>query len=120
MFLMTTSWATGSVTQMRKDGTKTASGASQYMRLSAHDGRMSSLDMSFTASATGWSAPWKPTRMGPIRICIRARALRSSHTSTSTVTDRNANRASAPRPYTPTSDRVTGPPRPGRCRWNRG
>ena len=29
MFLMTTSWATGSVTQTRNDGTKTASGASQ-------------------------------------------------------------------------------------------
>ena len=120
MFLMTTSWATGSVTQIRNDGTNTASGASQYTRLSAHDGRMSSLAMSLTASATGWNVPWKPTRMGPIRIWMRARAFRSSHTSTSTVTDRKPNSTRAARPYRPNSERLTGPPRPALCRWTPG
>ena len=32
--------------------------------------------------------PWKPTRMGPMRIWIRARPFRSIHVSARTITER--------------------------------
>ncbi len=47
---------------------------------------MSSLKKSLTASATGWRTPWKPTRLGPSRPCIRATTRRSSQIMTTTMT----------------------------------
>ena len=86
------------VAQSINAGMNTARGASQYTRRSADDGRMSSLTTSFIASASGWSVPWKPTRIGPIRIWIRASPFRSTQVSTSTITDRKTKSAIAPRP----------------------
>ena len=57
---------------------------------------MSSFVTSLMASAIGWSAPWKPTLIGPMRIWIRASALRSIQVRISTVTDRKTMRPSAP------------------------
>ena len=54
--------------------------------LSARRCMMSSLKKSLTASATGWRTPWKPTRFGPSRPCIRATTRRSSQIMTTTMT----------------------------------
>ena len=56
----------------------TNTGAIQNTTLSAPSGMMSSLISSFSASAKGCSNPCGPTRMGPRRICMCARILRSS------------------------------------------
>src|SRR5271165_6929497 len=56
----------------------TTTGALQKTSLSALAGMMSSLMSSFSASANGCSSPCGPTRMGPRRICMCARILRSS------------------------------------------
>ena len=54
--------------------------------LSAWRGRMSSLKKSLAASATGCRTPWKPTRFGPSRPCIKATTRRSSQIMTTTMT----------------------------------
>ena len=126
----------GIVTQMTKLGTNSTSGAIQYTHRSTQLGMMSSLPMSFTTSATGWSTPCGPTRIGPMRICSRPRYLRSSSTSEITTTDSApsssdsdsissgtadvnshatplmASHASDP---APSRKPLIGPPRPGRC-----
>src|SRR5271167_2462905 len=56
----------------------TTTGALQKTSLSASSGMMSSLMSSLRASAKGCSNPCGPTRMGPRRICMCARILRSS------------------------------------------
>ena len=65
---MTTSLAKGMVTHIMNVGTNTARGATQYTARFTSPGSISSLDMSLMASATGWSSPKGPTRVGPIRI----------------------------------------------------
>ena len=61
-------------------GTTTSTGATLKSMRSAARGVMSSLTMSLATSASGWSQPCgKPTSYGPIRFCIRAAILRSSH-----------------------------------------
>src|SRR5579862_2657712 len=61
-------------------GTMEIIGAAVNTHLSARAGVMSSLIISFTASATGCSAPYGPTRIGPRRDCAQAITLRSSRT----------------------------------------
>src|SRR6478672_12008461 len=55
-------------------------GAAVNTHLSARTGVMSSLIISFTASAIGWRTPYGPTRIGPSRDCAHAITLRSSST----------------------------------------
>ena len=74
---------------------------------------MSSFVTSLSASAMGWSAPWKPTRIGPMRIWMRAKALRSNQVRASTITDRNTSSPVAAAPYSAICWTVTGPPRRG-------
>ena len=61
-------------------GTIEMIGAAVNTHLSARTGVMSSLIISFTASATGCRMPYGPTRMGPSRDCAHAITLRSSST----------------------------------------
>ena len=61
-------------------GTIEMIGATVKTHLSARTGVMSSLIISFTASATGWRIPYGPTRIGPSRDCAHAITLRSSST----------------------------------------
>ena len=65
----------------------TTTGALQKTSLSASSGMMSSLISSLSASAKGWSNPCGPTRMGPRRICMWARILRSSQFMAITASD---------------------------------
>ena len=53
-------------------------GASANRSASAAFGRSSSLNISLTTSASGWSSPLGPTRYGPIRCCNSAATLRST------------------------------------------
>ena len=55
-------------------------GAAVNTHRSARTGVMSSLIISFTASATGCRTPYGPTRIGPSRDCAQAITLRSSST----------------------------------------
>ncbi len=52
-------------------------GASVKMTGSASAGRKSSLPIILKASATLWKMPCGPTRLGPWRSCMKARARRS-------------------------------------------
>ena len=61
-------------------GTIAMIGAAVNTHLSARVGVMSSLIISFTASATGCRMPYGPTRIGPSRDCAQAMTLRSSST----------------------------------------
>src|SRR5208337_133229 len=58
-------------------GRKMTMGASRKTGRSTSSGVMSSLPMSFRASATVCTAPWGPTSMGPRRSCMWAETLRS-------------------------------------------
>src|SRR5437764_13363429 len=71
---------------MMSAGTMEMMGAAVKTHLSARVGVMSSLIISFTASATGWSTPYGPTRIGPRRDCAHAITLRSSSTMYVTAT----------------------------------
>ena len=53
-------------------------GASTNSARFAPAGTTSSLNMSFTASATGCSHPFGPTRLGPRRTCMYPMTLRSA------------------------------------------
>jgi hypothetical protein len=61
-------------------GTIEMIGAAVNTHLSARTGVMSSLIISFTASAIGCRMPYGPTRIGPRRDCVQAMTLRSSST----------------------------------------
>ena len=65
----------------------TMTGAAQNTTLSAPSGMMSSLISSLRASAKGCSNPCGPTRIGPMRICMCARILRSSQFMAMTASD---------------------------------
>ncbi len=52
-------------------------GARRNRNLSALSGTMSSFASSFSPSASGWSRPSGPTRIGPRRACMKADTLRS-------------------------------------------
>ena len=67
----------GTTAKMRSTGKKAMTGASQWMGLSATAGTMLSLSITLTASATGWSKPKGPVRLGPRRDCMRPMPRRS-------------------------------------------
>src|SRR5262249_880763 len=64
-------------------------GAKKYTTLSASFGMMSSLNASFSPSASDWSRPNGPTRLGPGRTCMRATTRRSYQIANSVITTRN-------------------------------
>src|SRR5438105_1005622 len=66
-------------------GTNTTMGASQNSMRSALRVVIGSLNSSFRASATGCSSPLGPTRLGPIRFCIRPTTRRSIQINASTL-----------------------------------
>ncbi len=70
----------GTIMKMRKAGTTARNGASMYMPISALRGLMASLKKSLSPSATVCSTPNGPARLGPIRLCMSARTLRSAQT----------------------------------------
>ena len=80
MFMSVTAWVgpKGTTRNVVNAVIVTTTGALQKTSLSASCGMMSSLISSFSASAKGCSNPCGPTRMGPRRICMCARILRSS------------------------------------------
>src|SRR4029077_16128535 len=67
-------------------GTMEMMGAAVNTHLSARVGVMSSLIISFTASATGCRTPYGPTRIGPSRDCAHAITFRSRSTIEVTAT----------------------------------
>ena len=80
MFMSVTAWVgpKGTTRKVVNAVIVTTTGALQKTNLSASCGMMSSLISSFSASAKGCNKPCGPTRMGPRRICMCARILRSS------------------------------------------
>ena len=80
MFMSVTAWVrpNGTTRKVVNAVIVTTTGALKNTSLSALFGMMSSLISSFSASANGCSNPCGPTRMGPRRICMCARILRSS------------------------------------------
>src|SRR5512133_3158444 len=67
----------GTVAVMMTAGTTVTIGAMKNNIFSAAAGVNSSLKISLTASAIGWSRPKIPARFGPIRTCMRESTLRS-------------------------------------------
>ena len=61
-------------------GTNAMIGAAVKTHRSTRTGVMSSLIISFRASAIGCKAPYGPTRIGPSRDCTHAMTFRSSST----------------------------------------
>ena len=55
----------GSTPQISTPGTKISTGGRKKISLSAARGASCSLRISLIASATGWSSPLGPTRLGP-------------------------------------------------------
>ena len=68
----------GITTKAPRNPEKTMYGASRKSFRSADAGMMSSFWMFLTPSASHWSKPWGPTRLGPTRDCMRAHTRRSS------------------------------------------
>ena len=65
-------------------------GARRKTRRSARSGSRSSLKNSLMPSASVWSRPHGPARLGPMRFCMSEMTLRSNQTMRSTATIRNA------------------------------
>ena len=74
--------------QATKVAAKQISGARWKMKRSASSGVMFSLPNSFSPSASVWSMPCGPTRIGPRRCCMCAATLRSTQISASASTER--------------------------------
>ncbi len=60
--------------------TLTSSGASTKSFRSTFFGKMASLKSSFTVSASVCRSPIGPTRLGPMRSCMKAEIFRSAYT----------------------------------------
>ncbi len=73
----TTPGANGITAHAASAGMMTMTGARKNSTLSACAGVMTSLVISFSASAIGCSSPSGPTRLGPTRMCIQPISLRS-------------------------------------------
>src|SRR5690349_18027233 len=67
----------GMTENARNAGTADRIGARKYTGLSASTGMISSLNASLTPSASDCSVPHGPTRLGPMRFCMRPTTLRS-------------------------------------------
>lgn len=78
-----------------KAGMAATIGASTYTTLSARLTTRSSFSISLMPSASDWSMPQGPCRLGPMRSCIQATTLRSHTMEKSTVTIRNAKQNTA-------------------------
>ena len=78
MSLMKKFPANGMTEKTAKAAVTLIAGASKKTNLSAPAGIMSSLRRSLMPSATGWSRPQGPTRMGPSLACMKERTLRST------------------------------------------
>ena len=78
MSASTTSAPKGITAHAASAGISVSIGARMKRNLFAPDGMMSSLNMSFTASAIGCSSPTGPTRFGPMRTCMYPITLRSA------------------------------------------
>ncbi len=63
-------------------GITARTGARKCTAFSAREGVMSSLVTSFRRSATPWSRPLGPTRLGPSRACMNPMMRRSASTMT--------------------------------------
>jgi hypothetical protein len=68
----------GRATRVRAKPVTTKYGAMRKMSESASAGTRSSLKSSFTASASHCRKPAAPTRLGPMRLCMRPATRRSS------------------------------------------
>src|SRR5699024_6755642 len=90
-----TSGPNGITANAMNAGITAITGASMKTGLSTPEGMNPSLSAIFTPSARLCSMPIGPTRLGPIRICIQARILRSRYMAARTVSTRNANTATA-------------------------
>ena len=67
----------GTTANISITGASMAMGTIRKTILSAPPGVRSSLKMSLTKSAMGWSSPKGPHRFGPNRFCIRPISFRS-------------------------------------------
>ncbi len=85
-----TSGPNGITEKARKAGTVESTGAIQYTGLSASVGMISSLNASLMPSASDCRVPHGPTRLGPIRFCIRPTTLRSNTIENNVITTRKA------------------------------
>src|SRR5262245_41571646 len=70
-------------------------GASLNRNRYEHGDATSSFTMSFTPSASDWSNPSGPTRVGPSRSCIRADTLRSAQMPRNAERPMNPNNSAA-------------------------
>ena len=75
---ISTSGPTGITATITSAGIIVNIGAKKNNVLSAPAGVNSSLNMSLIPSAAGCNKPQGPTRLGPLRTCIRAAILRSA------------------------------------------
>jgi hypothetical protein len=84
---------TGTTVKMSSAGRRARYGASLKTNRSARSGMRSSLKNSLTPSASVWSSPYGPARLGPIRLCMSLMTLRSNQIINMTETMRAANAA---------------------------
>ena len=77
--LMPNKFPNGIQTKTITDGTTAKNGASHQTGLSTPSGVIFSFKRSFMTSATDWSTPCQPTRIGPYLVWIWADTLRSHH-----------------------------------------
>src|SRR5256714_933748 len=85
----------GTTEKARKAGSTDRYGASRKTGRSAESGIDCSLKNNLMPSASDWSNPNGPARLGPIRFCMSATTLRSSQIVISTVTSSRAKTNSA-------------------------
>ena len=81
-----TSGPIGITDQATKAGITESTGAMKKTALSARTGRMSSLNASFSPSASDWSRPNGPFQFGPGRCCMRPTTRRSNQIMNSVTT----------------------------------
>ena len=86
---------TGITAQASIASMKVSIGANRNSTLFAPVGTMVSLSSIFSASAKGCSKPNGPTTLGPRRICIAAKTLRSASVRKATMTSSGTSSASA-------------------------
>ena len=80
-----TSRPIGMTAQAAKAGITESTGAMKKTALSARTGQMSSLNASFSPSASDWSSPNGPFQFGPGRCCMRPTTRRSNQIMNSVI-----------------------------------
>ena len=86
---------TGITAQASMASMKVSIGANRNRSLLAPVGTMVSLSSILSASAKGCSKPNGPTTLGPRRICMAAKTLRSASVRKATMTSKGTSSASA-------------------------